>query len=266
MTSPHPRPRILKVLAVAILACLISTPVVQAQNKRETGAAKERLHELTKEAERLMKIGRVNEAEKLLVKARELKSWLGKATNRKEGSDDYHGLFGNLKEAIGILRELGRKEHAQKLAQFTEQLYADLQRRRPKRERERKRDERDRNERGNGERAEAKRQLQVMRYAKAAFDEAGKKDALDLIERVMHARELQLEGRRDREARQIIAKAPGNDDVVEILGWAAKILAEYGAEEKAAAVKGLAGQLSGRRRPSAVAKNVIAAKAGASAT
>ncbi len=138
MTLPHPRPRILKVFAVAFLACLFSTPAALAQNKREIAAAKERLHELTNEAEKLMKIGRVNEAEKLLATAREVKKSLAKASRRREhGEDDYHGVFKNLKHAIGALRELGRKEHAQKLAQFTVQLYADLQRRRPGRERER---------------------------------------------------------------------------------------------------------------------------------
>jgi len=59
----------------------------------------------------------------------------------------------------------------------------------------------------------------------------------------MHARKLRLEGRRDREAREIMERAPGREELVELLGWAVKILAEHGAQEKAAAVKGLTDQL-----------------------
>ncbi|MHC4514003.1 MAG: hypothetical protein ACYTGW_08835 [Planctomycetota bacterium] len=241
MTSRPLGTRILEAFAAVFLVCLVATTAM-AQDERKIAATKERIHRLINEAEELMEAGRVNQAEKLMAEARALKKKLGQANDRrKRGDDDYHGVFRHLKEAIGALQELGRKEEAKKLGAFTEQLYKDLQRRRSGRERER-------DEREHDHVAEGKKHLQILGYAKAAFAEAGKKDALDMIERTMHALEMQLAGRRDREARQIIERAPGHEDIIELLGWASKILAEYGAEEKALAVRRLAGEAERRHR------------------
>ncbi|MEE9126616.1 MAG: hypothetical protein V3U11_05705, partial [Planctomycetota bacterium] len=151
MTSPSPRPHILKLLPVILLACTFSMPAALAQNEREIAEAEKRIHRLVNEAEKLLHAGNKDRAEHLLKEARELKKKLAVARQRGrrergDGGDDFHGLFGNLKEAIGALRELGRKEHAQHLAKFTEDLYADLQRRRPRRERDERRELRERDE------------------------------------------------------------------------------------------------------------------------
>ena len=85
------------------------------------------------------------------------------------------------------------------------------QQERPKTEREvarGERSERDRAERKPTEREVAQQQLEAMRIAIHALREGEKRDAVGLMERAIHARELQLAGRRDDEARQIMERAP----------------------------------------------------------
>ncbi len=79
-----------------------------------------------------------------------------------------------------------------------------------------------------------------MRYAVEALVEADRHDAADLLERVMHARELVLEGRRDPEALRIRENAPGWGRQVELLKFAAGFLREFRRKEQAAAVDDLA--------------------------
>lgn len=150
----------------------------------------------------------------------------------QEGRDrEMRKILNGLEAGIGALRALGRKEDAAHLLEIFREVQAKGRQRAERRHRH------------SDEREFAQWQLQVLRHAKAAFAEGKKGDALELTERWMHALELGLEGRRDREARQIIERAPGLGNKVELLTYASKLLHEYKATEKAQAVRKLADQL-----------------------
>ncbi len=72
--------------------------------------------------------------------------------------------------------------------------------------------------------------------------EAERRDLAERVEHLIHATELSLEGRRDKEARKIIETAPRGENMIEILHYASKLWAEFGHEEKAKTIKGLARQ------------------------
>jgi biopolymer transport protein ExbD len=81
-----------------------------------------------------------------------------------------------------------------------------------------------------------------------ALKEANRGDAAELLMMAIRSRELLLEGRRDEEAQRIRERAPGREQVAEILSMAAKLWREFGKAEKGAVVGQLAEQLAGRRR------------------
>ncbi|MHC4768609.1 MAG: hypothetical protein ACYTEI_07855, partial [Planctomycetota bacterium] len=71
-------------------------------------------------------------------------------------------------------------------------------------------------------------------------------DSAELLHRAIRAREVQLEGRRDREAAQIREQAPTLGQQIELLAYAADLWQEFGHEEKARVV----GELAERMRSS----------------
>ena len=79
-----------------------------------------------------------------------------------------------------------------------------------------------------------------------ALREAGRKDAADLLEHAIHARELALGERRDDEAQHIRETAPNRGQLSEILGLASRLWADFGHEERAHAVGELAEQMRER--------------------
>ena len=84
----------------------------------------------------------------------------------------------------------------------------------------------------------------MFRLAKKAFAEANKKKLVELIERSMHVRELMLEGRRDKEARNIIERRPSFGNEVELLNYASNLYAEWGKKEVAHATASLAKEIA----------------------
>jgi ppGpp synthetase/RelA/SpoT-type nucleotidyltranferase len=70
------------------------------------------------------------------------------------------------------------------------------------------------------------------------------------MERVIHARKLRLEGRRDGEARRIYERSPGVEDQIELLMVAAKLWAEFGHERKAKTIYALAKEMKGHLKRS----------------
>jgi hypothetical protein len=70
--------------------------------------------------------------------------------------------------------------------------------------------------------------------------EADRKDAAELLERAIHARQVTLAGRRDDEAHQIRERAPSREQLAEILKVASGLWREFNNEDKAAAVGRLA--------------------------
>ena len=151
---------------------------------------------------------------------------------------------GELPEGFTIVQEEGRRERAER----REHPEAE-QRERPDAERRERREaeQRERSERGGGEREILMHQIEVMRAALHALMEANKKDAAEMLENAIRAREVMLEGRKDDEAHMIRERAPKQEQLTEILGLAANLWREFNNQDKAAAVGQLAEEL-GRPR------------------
>ena len=131
-----------------------------------------------------------------------------------------------------IYREFDMEDRAEKLSRMTEELW-------PRRERARRQARPEPNE-------EAIHVIEVMRRALPALEEAGRDDSAELLHRAIRAREVQLEGRRDREAARIREQAPTRGQQIELLAYAADLWQEFGHEEKAKVV----GELAERMRSS----------------
>ncbi|MCH7961035.1 MAG: hypothetical protein IIC49_01740, partial [Planctomycetes bacterium] len=145
------------------------------------------------------------------------------------------------KRGIWALRQIGRNEEAQHLANIAEGVARRLdQALRGRRERE-QRGEREQG--ADAERRETRRQFTIVRYAVEGLVDADRHDAADLLERALHARELEFQGRRDEEAMHIRENAPGREDVIELLSLAARELHRQGRGERADAVVELTKQL-----------------------
>ena len=141
------------------------------------------------------------------------------------------------------LRELGRHEELEALERVAHDVRQELQGRRDRPQRERQRAHRSANER-----EVAQHQLEIMRMAMPALREGERRDAAELLEHAIHARELALEGRRDDEAQHIRETAPNRGQLSEILGLASRLWSEFGHEERAGAVGELAEQMRARVR------------------
>lgn len=89
-------------------------------------------------------------------------------------------------------------------------------------------------------------QLEVMRIAHHGLLEAERRDAADLLEHTIHARELALESRRDEDAMHIRETAPDRGAQVDLLLLASEIWNEFGHEHKAELVADLAEEMAER--------------------
>ena len=105
----------------------------------------------------------------------------------------------------------------------------------------------ERGERPGGDREFLMHQVEALRLALHALREAERGDAIELVERAIHAREVTLEGRRDDEAHMIRERAPAPGQLAEILQMAAGLWREFDNADKAEAVAKLAEQLRARR-------------------
>ena len=114
---------------------------------------------------------------------------------------------------------------------------------RPRRERDRRR-ERPRPD-GNVE-----NRIEVMRLALPALLEADRRDAAELIERAIHALEMDAHRRRDEEAAMIRNNAPSLGNQVELLQMASRLWREFGHPDRAVSVGELAEQLALEHRRS----------------
>ena len=158
---------------------------------------------------------------------------------------DLKSIAHGLEIGIDALRKLGRKEEAAHLVKIFREVIAAQERRQSGR---RERRDAERRHRESDERAAGRRQLRTLRFAKEAFAEADREEALELTERWMHALEFAIEGRRDREARRAMERQPNLGNKVELLVVANKLLREFKAKEKAQAVGQFAEQLAGKLR------------------
>lgn len=227
-----------------VMAGWQSASAAAVQNERagrELKAARERLHELHREAEELQEAGRNDKAEAVMEKAHQLELRLHRHLERQKEQKREHGgnleaTLERLEQGMAALRELGMRDELERL----EHIAAGL------RERLRHQAERHRNE--DEEHAAGRRQLGVMRMAFEALMEAGHERAVEQLERGIHALEMALEGRRDEEANRMREHAPSRGQIAEILMLAERLLRERGREERAATVGKFARQLAGQAR------------------
>jgi len=227
-------------LWIAVLACLPVLPAAAGgdQSEREIERAEKKVRALLREAEELQEAGRGEEADRLRKKAEELRAAIerGRGNLRRKREHAERGEAGEILEGLerGIhaLRKLQRHEEAEHLMEVARHVKRELaERQEAKKEIE-----------------VAKWQIEVMRFGVEALVKADRHDGADLLERALHARKLDLEGRRDEEAMRIRRRAPGPEDQAELLRVAADLLAEWGQKERSAAVDKLAKQLLERRR------------------
>ncbi len=85
--------------------------------------------------------------------------------------------------------------------------------------------------------------LDVMETALHALMEGERRDAAELLERAIRAREADLQGRHDRAAERLARQAPPVGRQVEILRLAASLWREFGHPQRAEAVADLAERL-----------------------
>ncbi len=76
-------------------------------------------------------------------------------------------------------------------------------------------------------------QLEALRMAMEAFREKGHVEAIELTERAIRAREVHLEGRRDREARDIAQRGPRREQCIELMNLAVDLYRQFGAQDRA---------------------------------
>jgi hypothetical protein len=88
--------------------------------------------------------------------------------------------------------------------------------------------------------------MEIMRLAMPALREAERRDAVEMLERAIHARELMLAGRDDDEAHQIRERAPSRGQLAEILRMASGLWKEFDNEDKSEIVGRLAAEFAGR--------------------
>ncbi|MHC4161451.1 MAG: hypothetical protein ACYSUM_04880 [Planctomycetota bacterium] len=227
-------------LWIAVLALLPLLPAVAGddENEREIEAAEKRLRAMLREAEELQEVGRREEADRLRRKAEELRAAIERSHEhlRRKREHAEQGEAGEILEGLerGIhaLRKLKRHEEAERLMEIARHVKREFAERRGARK----------------EIEVAKWQLKVMRFGVEALVKAKRHDGAALLEGALHARRLDLEGRRDEEAMRIRERAPGPEDQAELLRVAADLLGEWGEKDQAAAVDKLAKQLLERVR------------------
>jgi len=238
---------------IGLLIAVLVLPAVAGddENRRELKHAEKRVKELLHKAEALREEGRHEEAKKLLHKAEELQVAIKRsrkyvAAKRGRGGDTRE-ILNDLERGAKALRRLKRIEEAEHLEGIAREMKEKLAQR-ERREHDGRGERRERDGRGErGEREILQHELEVMRMAFTAFREAEKKDAAELIEHAIHARELRLERRRDKEAVHVMETAPKPGQLAEMLMMASELWADWGHEKKAVTCAEL-GKRLGRKR------------------
>ena len=239
MSSRANRLRTFGMGGLALCLCLVPPASVRADgNEKELEAARHRIRNLLERAEELRQDGQVERAEELTREAAQLKERISDFLSRRRrehgGDGERKEILAGLRAGIGALRALGRNEEAGRLERIAGELQGEhAARRRP---------------RPNREHQVALAQLEIMHSALRALREAGRGDAVDLLENAIRAREVRLEGRRDEEARHILKRAPNREQQAELLALASRLWHEFGHAEEARAIEKLAAQMAGRER------------------
>lgn len=154
--------------------------------------------------------------------------WAAPARGHQEQLD-LRGVLDGLERGIVALEKLGRTEECNRLRHIADEVRGEMGSAQapPKPQSEAQ-------PRGGGQ------AIDVMRTALESLAAAGRSDAADLLERAIHARRMDLDGRDDDEAAQIRQQAPNVAQQVEILRLAARLLNQNGQPDRAEAVARMA--------------------------
>lgn len=164
---------------------------------------------------------------------------------KDQGRSELDEVLRGLEYGMVALEKLGRREELKMLARVADEVRAEIRGDRKAK-------------RAVTEREIGLRQLDTMRLAMKALLEADRKETAEIVEHAIHARELAMEGRRDEKATAIRQGAPELGVQIEILMYAADLWDEFGHEEKAAAVRELAGNFRKKleRQKNAVTRGI----------
>lgn len=163
-----------------------------------------------------------------------------KRAKRKDGGehrDELEQILEGLEYGIIALDRLGKRDALEMLQRIANEV----------REERAGRKKKDRGGRESKQK-DARRHLEVMHWAVEILSKLDRGDAAEIIEHSMHAIELRLEGRKDKEAMHIYETAPDNEVVAPLLAHAAHFLAEHGQADKAELVRNLATSMSGKKK------------------
>ena len=225
-------------VAFVLMVALVPVTTVLAQDEGARlglEAAKHRSQAMLREAEESQDAGRGAAAERGRDRANQLAGRVEQQLERHQRArsketEHLHNVLEGLEHGMAALRELGRHEELEALERVAHEVRRELEGRRDRPQRERERGHRSENER-----EVARHQIEIMRLAMSALREGERKDAAELLERAIHARELALEGRRDDEAGRIRESEPNRGQQAEILGLASRLWAHAGHEARARA-------------------------------
>jgi len=233
-------------LALFVLMLLLPAVVARAGDVEEE-AARVRIEVLVNEARLLKQEGRHDAADVLLKRAHELKARLEPREtpfSMEQAEKALHGL----EMGMESLKMLGRQDELNAVARVADALRAKMKQARAARERERE------HEKQTPEAEAIRHRIELWRDAAKAFREAERRDLVEQAERVIHAHEILLSGRRDDEAREIVKRVPSAENQAELLGFAAHLWAQWGHETRAANLKKASEELLGRRKDAAQAR------------
>jgi hypothetical protein len=220
-----------------------------AAQDRELEAAKRQVQELLEKAEWLHAEGRAEQAQDYLAKARELKARLERAHQRSrqaQPGDDLREILQGLEQGMRALRALECHEELK----MVERVAADAKRKLEHVAAETRGHDRqpEREAANDRERQMARETIHALRLAKEAIQAAGRADSAELVHKAIRAREVNLEGRRDREAQELREQSPNHAAQTELLSWGAKLLREQAKPDAAERVGKVAEQFLARYR------------------
>jgi hypothetical protein len=145
-------------------------------------------------------------------------------------------ILEQLEHGIVALEKLGRHEELEMLHRVANDVRRKIDRRAPAERR-----------RGDRELEIVERQIDALELALPALREGERIDAVEMVERAIHARVMMLEGRRDREAREIRQRSPGRGEILELLGASIELYQELGMPERAEQLAAMTKELWPRR-------------------
>ncbi|MFH1575132.1 MAG: hypothetical protein ABIG68_14210 [Acidobacteriota bacterium] len=224
---------------------LASGPGRAGQDQNRIAELKEKVQVLQREAEELRARRQTDAAQEVSQRIEQLGNEIrGEAQRREEGPaggiDGLRQALEGLEHGMIALERLNRREELVMLRRVADQVRVEIGRREQERQEERGRQER--------EHERFIRQLEVGEKALAAFREANMPEQAERLERAIHSRRLELEGRNDEEARQIRARAPDLEEVIHLISEAAGLWDQRGDQHQAENLRRLAAELRGELR------------------